>query len=151
MDLNQYAFDEDLAENGRVVHLDKTSSLTICRWGNKKFLAMFSELMKPYGNARSQQFNRLEMDGSEQSEIMLQVVAKTVLVDWEGMTDDGKKLKYSPENAIRMFRKYDSFLGDVVKVAQEDANFKSDVMEEELGNSATDSEANSGSEETGKP
>jgi hypothetical protein len=45
-----------------------------------------------------------------------------------------------------MFKKHERFLLDIIELSQDDATFKHDTMEEELGNSGTDSEANSESE-----
>jgi hypothetical protein len=146
MDFNEYSFDKDLAEKGRKIPLDDDGAyMTICRWGNKKMMSMREELMKPYSNTN---IGRLQykMDDDEQQQIMFKIVAATILVDWGGMKDDGAPIDYSVETAIKMFKKHERFLLDIIELSQDDATFKHDTMEEELGNSGTDSEANSESE-----
>lgn len=133
MDFNNYSYDKDLAENGRVVDLDESSSLTVCRWGNKRFMACYGELMKPHG-FNNQQFGRFEnsVPQEEQTAILMEVVAKTILIGWTGMTDDGEEIEYSPESALRIFKKHEVFLIDVINLAKEDATFRIESMEEEL-------------------
>ena len=144
MDFNQYDYDRDLAENGRRIDLDATSYLIIARWGNKAFNALFTELTKPYG--KYQDFGKFKASGidqDEQLEIMYQLLAQTILVGWGGMQDGGEDLPYTVDNAIMILKKYDNFLGDVMRMSQDDATFRSESMAEELGNSETPSEASS--------
>lgn len=155
MDFNAYAYDEKLAEEGRKLPLGGGAFLVICRWGNAKFVKRFNDLTKPYG-PQSANFGKFGTQSNIPDDkmigIMKQLVAETILVDWGGMTEDGEPLDYSVDNAIAIFTKHEKFMLDVIEQAQDDANFKRDLMEEELGNSGTDSEANSESaEETEKP
>ena len=133
MDFNNYDYDKDLAENGRVVPLDGESSLTICRWGGKRFMACYGELMKPHG-FNNQQFGKFEsaVESEVQTKILTEVVATTILIGWTGMTDDGEEIEYSVKNAIRIFTKHEVFLIDVINMAKEDATFRIESMDEQL-------------------
>jgi hypothetical protein len=155
MDFNTYAYDRDLAENGRKIDLGDDAYLIICRWLNKRMQKRFNDLMSPYSN-ESITFGKFaansEVPDEKQADIMRQVVAETVLTNWGGMTDEGVPVEYSVENAIKIFKKHEGFMLDVIERSQDDATFKSQAMDAELGNSATDSEANSESaEKTDKP
>lgn len=133
MDFNNYSYNKELAENGRVVDLDENSSLTICRWGGTRFMACYGELMKPHG-FNNQQFGKFEnsVPQDEQTDILIEVVAQTILIGWTGMTDDGEEIEYSVKNAVRIFKKHEVFLIDVINMAKEDATFRIESMEEEL-------------------
>lgn len=145
MDFNQYSFDEKLAEEGRVITLDATSNLTICRWGNKAFVKCFNELTKPYGNVHG--FGKFDaasaVPDDDMVDIMRTLVASTILIGWEGMHDDGTPMEYSVNNAVTIFTKHPSFLADIIQQAQDDATFKAEKMDEELENSEPSSEASS--------
>jgi hypothetical protein len=151
MDFNSYGYDKELAENGKRIELGENDDgtmafLVICRYGTTKFFKRFNELTKPYGKEAAS-FGKFSQDSSisedKQADIMRRLVAETVLIDWGGMTDEGQPLEYSVENAMMIFKKHESFLTDVIQQAQDDANFRAATMDAELGNSETDSEANS--------
>lgn len=133
MDFDNYSYDKELAESGRVIPLGGGASLTICRWGNKAFMAMYGDLMKPYGFANDQ-FGKFEAEVPEdvQLEIYYKVIGTTILTGWTEMTDDGEAIEYSPKNAAHIFKKHDEFLADVIKLAKDDATFKAQSMEAEL-------------------
>jgi hypothetical protein len=130
MQLTNYAFDENLALNGKKVDLGDGSSITIARWGNKNFTKLFTDSVKPYGK----HVDRL--DASVQEGIYFDVVAKTIVLGWEGIFDGKEAVPYSTENVARVFRKYPEFAQEVIAMSKEFALFRSEAMEADLGNSA---------------
>lgn len=132
MDLfTEFATNENLEVEGRWVPLNKETSFKIARYGNKNFSRLFSRL---YGK------NKMVIDGKGEAaeakadEVMVEVLAKTILVDWKGPVKiQGVDLgEYSVEGAkkalaLKEFRNWvrtqaDDF--EAYKAAQEEEDAK---------------------------
>ena len=128
MQLNQYAVDETLAEEGKVVPLGKDSFVRIARFGNRKFNAMFTKLTAPYGK-------RIErIDPEEQEEIYLKCFATCIVLDWGGIYDGEELIEYTPENVIEMLKKYPEFHKELIELAKDYTVFAAEDRAEDLGN-----------------
>lgn len=138
MQLKQYAVDEKLAEEGRRVPLGPDSYITVAKFGNRKFQEMFRKLTAPYGK----RVDRIPAE--EQERIYLECVAKTIVLDWGGIMDGDREIPYSHENVVDVFKRYPDFHSEVLELSKELATFQTEDMQEDLGNSETPSEPNSG-------
>jgi len=125
----QYATDEGLENNGTWFPIGKKSRLLIARAGNR---AYGKEL------TRQVELNRVALDVGDDSadalseQIMISVLAKTILLGWENISFKGETLSYSEENA-RVLLKVKDFRKQVVTFAENLQSFK--VKEEvEQGN-----------------
>lgn len=137
MQLKQYDYDRQLAEEGKRVELGDESYIVVARWGNNKFNKLAAELAKPYGKMVSR------IDPADQAEIMMEVITQTIVLDWGGIMDGDEEVKYSAKNVRATFEKYPAFMNEVIEMAKEDAVFRREAMEEGLGNSETSSETSS--------
>jgi hypothetical protein len=57
-------------------------------------------------------------------------VAQGVLLDWEGLQEEGKSVDFSPEEALRLFIEYKDFYDHVFDLSNDMSNFRVYVQEE---------------------
>lgn len=121
---SQFASDETLENNGAWQDIGGDSKLLVARAGNRKYAKLLTKLVEK---------NKRVLDGDDDAadaksdEIMVQVIAETLLLGWEGITYKGKELPYSIANAklvlgMKEFRKV------VAKLAEDQDAYK--VQEE---------------------
>jgi hypothetical protein len=132
MDLfEQFAIDEKKEIEGVWVPSGKGSQVLVARYPNKKFEAAFDRMSKPYQGGR--RGASLPEDVGEK--IFLRAFAEHVLLGWEGITDEGKPVTYSPREAERLLKKYPLFREQVQGYAEKVDLFKKEDAAEVLGNS----------------
>lgn len=126
---SQFASDETLENNGAWQDIGGDSKLLVARAGNRKYAKLLTKLVEK---------NKRVLDGNDDAadaksdEIMVQVIAETLLLGWEGITYKGKELPYSIDNAklvlgMKEFRKVVAKLAedqDAYKVQEEVAQGK---------------------------
>ena len=125
----EYATDEKLELGGVTKELGE-GKFTIGRARNDNYL-------KFYGDLQAANADKLRLGGEEakklSEELLLEVYAKTILLGWENVAFQGKKLPYSTENAIKLLRVKD-FFAVVNTWAHDIANFKAVEVQEDAGN-----------------
>lgn len=133
MDLfKAFATDEKLEIEGRWVPFNADTSFKIARAYNKQFSRMFQREFKS---------NRLALEAKGDAaealadDIMCNVMAKTILLDWKGpLSISGEDLsKYSQENAVKAL-KLKEFRAWVNQHADDAAAFKIHQDEEDEKN-----------------
>ena len=81
------------------LHTYRGVKLMVARSGNTNFKKVFRELLKPV----KEEFDNDRLPESQSNEIMIETVARTILVGWETFTDvDGNKVEHSIENAVSL-------------------------------------------------
>lgn len=133
MDLSVFETDKDLEVSGVWVDLDKGdgSALLIARIGNTRFNTAVRERMRPY--RRMIQSGKMSEDTQE--EILTEVMAETILLDWKNIKLNGKTLKYSPKQACDLMRKLPDFRELVTEIANSMDTFRKEEVEEDEKNS----------------
>jgi len=102
-----FATDEALEVEGKWFNLSKTTRVKVARAGNAKYVKLLRKKLDE---------NRIDLDsqGEEANDlaekIMVEVMADTILLDWEDIQFRGKPMEYSRLNArlllqIKDFRK----------------------------------------------
>lgn len=107
------------------------AELLIAAWGNPAFDKKFSNQPR---QVRSR-INRGKLSDAEDREIMIQIVVDTILLDWKNLTELGKTIKHTRENAVKMLTKYPKFYRDVVTLSTDESRYQSDDEEENEKNS----------------
>jgi len=104
--------------------------LRIARANNPKSEQLRAKLLEPHIIA----MRHGKMDADVLSNIVKEVYAKTILVDWEGMLDEeGNEIPYNLENALKALDLKDFF--DVVhNYAESMRNYKKVVVDEAVKN-----------------
>lgn len=127
--------DGDKELNGVDVPLGEGFVIRVARVGNKNAARLFQELASAPDVAMARRAGALTE--VKEREIMMEVYARTILVGWTGLTDDGKDVPYSPEKAKELLAVPD-FLRVVQDFAQTQENFRRQAVDgatEALGKS----------------
>jgi hypothetical protein len=114
-----FATDETLENNGKWRPLSKTAKILVARSGNDKYV----ELLR----AKMQEAQLDLSSGSEADEIaqgiLIDVMAESILLGWEGLTYQGKEAPYSREMA-KTFLKVKDFRKKVSAMAEDFEAFR---------------------------
>ena len=125
LELNLFSdVDKESCETGKWFAIQKDIRLKIARLGNKKYKQVFKKVTAPYRNT----MRRKKLDDAIADEITIKVVARTVLLDWEGIEIDGEPVEYSVATAEKALTNED-FLTLVTDIAGDLESFK--VLEDE--------------------
>jgi len=133
MDLKEsYGFtDRNLEQEGVEVQIGEDAFITVRRSNNDKFKKLLIRLRKPH----EQRIQRGTMDQKVLDGLTRKAVAQEVLIDWRGIKDEGKVIKYSPEAAEALMKKYEDFQEDVLTAANTRETFRKEIEEENAKNS----------------
>ena len=118
--------DKAKEQDGAWFVLDETSKLRIARMNNPRYHAAIQKKTQRYKIAAK--MKTIPEDVWE--DLVNEVIAETILVDWEGITEKGEPLLYSVENAKRMLTEYPDFRNTIVlSISGEMDNFKQELDE----------------------
>lgn len=112
-----YATDENLENNGTLFPLGKGSKVLVARAGNRKYSKALTKAVET---------RRVELDAGDDTadavsdQIMVDVLAETILLGWEDLSFKGVDMPYSLDNAktllrIKDFRKTVAGLSDQIE------------------------------------
>lgn len=125
----QFATDEKLEVEGKWFPLSKTARVLVARAGNPNYTAALRKELEK---------NQLDLETSGPEadhlaeQVMVNVIASTVLLGWEGLSFQGKSVSHSIEMARTMLRVKD-FRKKITGFSESFAAFKVKA-EEDQGN-----------------
>lgn len=125
---SSFATDETLETAGKWRPLSKTAKILVARSGNPKYVALLRKKME---EAQLDLSSGPEADQLAES-ILIDVMAETILLNWEGLTYQGKEAPYSREMA-KTFLKVKDFRRKVSAMADDFEAFRV-KQEAEQGN-----------------
>lgn len=151
----QFKTDADLEKQGIVIDYGE-ARIRIARAGgaNQKFAKRLEAVTKPYKRAIQTE----TMDTQKGNELLQQVYAETVVLDWETKTGendrgeaifetgidpedagedpeaDGSLLAVNSENILKVFKNLPDLFQDLQEQAQKSALFRQEIMEADAGN-----------------
>lgn len=126
MDLKKdFSTNKALEEDGAWVDIGDGGKLKIARAGNKKSIAHMRLISKPH----LAQITYGKLSDEVATALAVEVLAEAILLDWDGITDGGKPLPYSKDNAIKMLTEYPDFRDLVSKIADERKTFQKEIDE----------------------
>ena len=126
MDFSTAFADPQKENEGVWVEYQDGGSIKLARAGTPEFNRVLENRMKPH--LRKQRAGTLP--SAVETKINCQVLADTVLLDWKGMTLDGKKLEYSKEAAFELLMRHIDFRNDVVDLATAGQTFHTEFAED---------------------
>lgn len=112
---------QDIGDGARVL---------IARIGNKNHTARINELRAPY----KVQIRAGRLGDDVWQKIATKAMPGCILLDWEGLKDDGKPVVYSEEKALELLTKYPDFRDLVSGLANEIDSFQKAEEEKVLKN-----------------
>lgn len=129
MDLKQNRVDTKRANEGVWVELDDARFL-IAHWMNDKQRKFIAKSMEPH--QRGRKGKNISEDVAEK--ILIESVARFVLLSWENLQDAGEDVAYSVDTATTLLsdRELRWLYEWVAGQAQDIDNFIQDTLEEEL-------------------
>lgn len=129
--LNQIRIDPEKERDGVWVDFEAGISLKIAPVGNPDYEAELSKLQKPH-------IRSIRRGGTGlMTPFIKEAMAKHVLLDWSGITDDeGNEIRYSAEKALEFFNdpSLRVFYQFVREMAVDESNFRLETFEESAGN-----------------
>ena len=133
-----YATDQDKEVNGVWEDFGEGCRILIARAGNKKYDKLFQRLVKPHRKAM-----RMGTLSDEVAEgIFIRTIAETIVLDWEGLEEDGVPVPYSVENAIRILTEYEDLKKQIQEISDSIETYRLEVLEDSEKNLETISEDN---------
>lgn len=134
MDLKKsYGTNKVLEAEGVWITIDATTKIKVARAGNQAYFNTLQDLVKKAGFSQFQ-ISKGKIPNEVMADIVLQAIGKAVLVDWEGVEDEGKVVKYSNDAAYKILKEYPDFADDVMAIANNVSNFQDAVEEAEIKN-----------------
>ena len=136
-DLKDFKKDEVKELDGVWAYFDveETQGVLVARAFNDKFTRAFRKLPRGLQAAAKMQ----TISRGADKKVWYKLLSETVLLDWKGISDEGKVLKYSTEAAAAMMMKYKDFAAFVWEVAGEEHLYNEEQAEEDEKNSPASS------------
>lgn len=107
------------------------AEVLVAAWNNPKFDKALADQPRQI----RRRMDRGKLSDEEDREIMVVVVADTILLDWKHIADDGKDVKYSNKAAIDRLASYPRFFRDIVAIANDESRYLREDEEDSLKNS----------------
>lgn len=125
--------DHDKVNNGVKVILDADEAYVTIRHRSSEAMEKAVEALS---RADRMLWDAANVARGKGRNIIARVVANGAVVDWGGLSD-GKPLKYSPANAVKILANpmYDPFLEKILTLIADDELFGLDLFEEDSKNS----------------
>jgi len=121
MKISSFAVNEEAEIRGVHKSLGDGASILVARAYNDNYNKRFREEMEPYRSATG--ITGLSDEAAD--EIFIKVMAETILLGWEGLTDDdGNLVEYSVETAVEWLTKYKEFRKIVSATSSDIDNFR---------------------------
>ncbi len=131
MDLKkEFSTNEKLELDGVWEEIDEGARLLIGRAFNENFTRTWRGL--PAGVRR--RIDKGTISQKKDTELFSELIANSILLDWEGLTDNGELLVYSKEVAKKMLIQYKEFRSLVWELANDAQLFKDVEMEDDVKN-----------------
>ena len=123
----QFATDETLEENGTWFQIGGGARVLVARSGNRKYGKMLTKEVE-----RNKKALDLNDDAADKlsEEIMISVLAETILLGWEDISFKGEVLEYNVSNAKKLLAVKD-FRKAIAQFADDVSAFKFKETEEQ--------------------
>jgi hypothetical protein len=123
MDLQKhFDLDEDKELNGEWFEISDMR-LLIARTNNDNYKRIFIEKTRKHDVAIRRGFYKGKEGEKKSDKIICECIAEAILLNWENVEDEGKKIAYSKKNALKMLLKYKLFRELVAECADRQEAF----------------------------
>jgi len=126
----EYSTDSKKEVEGVWVDMDNKTKVLIARVGSKENMRLLRELQKPHTRA----INNNSLSTDVLVKMMIELIARTILLGWEGMEEGGDEVPYSYENAKRLLTEYKDFRDNVSAYSNDMTLFRKQEEEAEAKN-----------------
>lgn len=126
MDLSQFDVSDELSVRGCWVSIGKDAKLRVARMNNESYREFIKKKTKPYRSA----MRAGTLDEDLMTEIVVQAMARHILLDWDGLTEKGAKIPYTVEKAEEILRTKEPFRDLVLSLSQDQELFQEAEVED---------------------
>ena len=129
MEITQLKINSEKSADGVWVDLDETTKILVARIGNPKYNKVFTSL-----SARDKQMIAANtLSDTTASKIMNENIANNIILDWVGLTNDGKKWPCTLENKMEILTNEDYIqLREIIMTSANNFElFRADVQKED--------------------
>lgn len=150
MKLDKFKSDGQLALEGVWENIEDGLEVRVARMNNPRY----REHLRKLTRTRLKHGRRIPGGGSDVSfdmllELQQRAVATNILIDWKGLEDsDGKEIKYSVEEALKIFDSHPDFYDMIIEIAQDVELFRGEDLAGAEENSSPTSPGTSSGEST---
>jgi hypothetical protein len=130
-----FSTDDEKEEEGVWEDFGDGAGLLVASSSSERFMKLYRKV--PTGIR--EQMNNGKLPDKIAREIMAGIFSKAILLGWKKLSDEGKEISYSEENAKQYLLKYKRFALFVWKLAEDDARYENEEIEEEVKNSKSSS------------
>jgi hypothetical protein len=130
---SMFKTDSTTEQTGIWLRYSPTMRIRVARsgGGNVAFAKALEAKSKPYRLAIKNEM----MDNELGKQILIEVYAETVVLGWEGVTDErGKDLPHSRENVVKLLTDLPDLFQDIIEQSSKMALFRQQQLETEAGN-----------------
>jgi len=100
--------------------------IKIARSGNPEYQKLFQKLAKPYQKA----IRRGNLNNEIAEKLLVEAMAKAIVLGWEGLFEGKKEIKYSEKEALRILTEYKDLRDQINEVAGDMESYKAESDEE---------------------
>jgi len=120
-ELNSNIRDRAAEEGGSWMEYDEGVSFLVARKSNSRYKSFISRQYRENERTLAKEDSKMAEKLSEK--VMLEAVAVHLLLDWKGVTLDGKLVKYSEPLAKELMEEHDDLRADIEKYADNRDNY----------------------------
>ena len=128
MDLKKIRVDPKKRDNGVWFDYDDETSFLLRSYQSKAVKDTQDKVRKPY----AKRLLRGTLSGDKIDELAMQVISSSVILDWKGVTDGGKAVKYTAARGMELLTKSESVRAEIADFAHDENNYLDDEIEEGL-------------------
>jgi hypothetical protein len=131
MDISKFQTSKSAEEEGIWVDVDGNGTkVKVARINNARYKKYFQKITKPY----KRQIRNGTLAEELAEKLLVDALANTILLDWQGFTKEGADFPYSVDNARSFLQESADFRDFVSDAANEMENFRGEELEEARGN-----------------
>lgn len=131
MDISKFQTNKSAEEEGIWVDVDGNGTkVKVARINNARYKKYFQKITKPY----KRQIRNGTLAEELAEKLLVDALANTILLDWQGFTKEGADFPYSVDNARSFLQESADFRDFVSDAANEMENFRAEGLEEARGN-----------------
>jgi len=125
-----FGTDSTKEQEGVVHEMGEGLKMRIARIGNPNYQKRFQALSKPHRRA----IRRGTLADEVAEKLLIQCLAETIVLGWEGLEENGEEVPYSLENCVRILTDYPELRNYINDIANELEGYQAEDDEEATEN-----------------
>ena len=132
MDIRKtFATDRQAEQDGVWVALGEGARVKVARFNNPRHRAVLDRLRRPY---RSLLMAGRDLPDDVAEQMTVEAAVEALLLDWDGIDDNGAPLPFSKDNARRLLTELPDFRDAVAFLSMQAETFRREALEQAAKN-----------------